>query len=38
MLDFSFGIKRNVRVVDVYLLTSQKYVYDFEELFQAHFQ
>lgn len=25
-------------MVDIYLLTNQKYTYDFEELFQAHFQ
>lgn len=25
-------------MVDIYLLTSQKYTYDFKELFQAHFQ
>lgn len=25
-------------MVDIHLLTSQKYTYDFEELFQAHFQ
>lgn len=25
-------------MVGVYLLTSQKYTYDFKELFQAHFQ
>lgn len=25
-------------MVDIYLLTSQKYTYDFKELSQAHFQ
>lgn len=25
-------------MVDIYLFTSQKYTYDFEDLFQAHFQ
>lgn len=38
MLDSFFGIKRNVIMVDIYLLPNQKYTYDFEELFQAHFQ
>lgn len=35
---YNFYIKRNVIMVDIYLLTNQKYTYDFEELFQAHFQ
>lgn len=35
---FFFYIKSNVIMVDIYLLTSQKYTYDFKELSQAHFQ
>lgn len=39
MLDLVFFcIKSNVIMVDIYLLTSQKYTYDFKELFQAHFR